>query len=40
METEWNIDNLHSVVGFKVRHMMISNVTGTFGNFSAETITQ
>lgn len=33
------IDNLHSVVGFKVRHMMISNVTGTFGVFSAEAIT-
>ena len=39
METKWNIDNLHSVVGFKVRHMMISNVSGTFGNFSAEATT-
>jgi polyisoprenoid-binding protein YceI len=39
METKWVIDNLHSVVGFKVRHMMISNVTGTFGNFSAEATT-
>jgi polyisoprenoid-binding protein YceI len=40
METKWNIDNMHSVVGFKVRHMMISNVNGTFGNFSAEATTQ
>jgi polyisoprenoid-binding protein YceI len=40
METQWNIDNLHSSVGFKVRHMMISNVSGTFGNFSAEAITE
>jgi polyisoprenoid-binding protein YceI len=40
METKWNIDNLHSVVGFKVRHMMISNVSGTFGNFSADATTQ
>jgi polyisoprenoid-binding protein YceI len=40
METKWNIDNLHSIVGFKVRHMMISNVSGTFGNFSAEATTE
>ena len=25
------IDPVHSVAGFKVRHMMISNVTGEFG---------
>ena len=29
--TTWNIDAHHSEVGFKVRHMMISNVRGTFG---------
>jgi polyisoprenoid-binding protein YceI len=39
METNWKIDNLHSSVGFKVRHMMISNVSGTFGNISAEATT-
>jgi len=27
----WNIDADHSNVGFKVRHMMISNVKGDFG---------
>jgi len=26
MTTNWTIDNAHSVIGFKVRHMMISNV--------------
>jgi polyisoprenoid-binding protein YceI len=40
MENKWIIDTLHSVVGFKVRHMMISNVTGTFGTFSAEATTE
>ena len=35
MTTNWNIDSTHSVIGFKVRHMMISNVTGTFGDFNA-----
>jgi polyisoprenoid-binding protein YceI len=27
----WNIDADHSSVGFKVRHMMVSNVKGDFG---------
>ncbi|MFM7466800.1 MAG: YceI family protein, partial [Crocinitomicaceae bacterium] len=35
MTTKWNIDNMHSEIGFKVRHMMISNVRGSFANFSA-----
>lgn len=30
----YNIDKSHSNVGFKVKHMMISNVTGKFDNFS------
>ena len=29
----WVIDTDHSNVGFKVRHMMISNVKGDFGTF-------
>ncbi|MBU3661432.1 MAG: YceI family protein [Flavobacteriales bacterium] len=40
MATNWNIDTTHSVIGFKVRHMMISNVTGTFGDFSATATTE
>lgn len=33
METNWKVDSMHSEVGFKVRHMMISNVSGSFGSF-------
>ena len=33
--TTWKIDNMHSEVGFKVRHMMISNVSGNFASFDA-----
>jgi polyisoprenoid-binding protein YceI len=40
MTTNWNIDSTHSVIGFKVRHMMISNVTGTFGDFNATAETE
>jgi polyisoprenoid-binding protein YceI len=32
--TPWIIDNDHSNVGFKVRHMMVSNVKGDFTRFS------
>ena len=28
--TNWNIDPVHSVAEFKVKHMMISNVKGQF----------
>jgi polyisoprenoid-binding protein YceI len=31
----WKIDPTHSDIEFKVRHLMISNVTGTFNNFDA-----
>lgn len=30
----WTIDPEHSTVGFKIRHMMVSNVKGTFPAFS------
>jgi polyisoprenoid-binding protein YceI len=33
--TTWKIDSMHSEVGFKVRHMMISNVSGNFASFDA-----
>ena len=29
----YNIDKAHSSVGFKIKHMMISNVKGTFSDF-------
>ncbi len=31
--TTWGIDPAHSEIQFKVRHMMISTVTGSFGTF-------
>ncbi|MEY4289656.1 MAG: hypothetical protein RLZZ30_1744, partial [Bacteroidota bacterium] len=34
MDTKWTIDGMHSEIGFKVRHMMISNVSGNFGQFT------
>jgi polyisoprenoid-binding protein YceI len=38
-KTKWVIDPSHSKIGFKVKHLMIANVTGTFREFegSAET---
>jgi len=34
--TKWTIDPAHSEVGFKVKHLVISTVTGEFKNFSGE----
>jgi len=34
--TKWIIDPTHSEIQFKIRHLMITNVTGSFGKFSAE----
>lgn len=31
----WTIDHSHSEVNFKVRHMLVSNVRGNFGSYSA-----
>lgn len=33
--TKWNIDNSHSEIGFKVKHMMISTVKGHFEDYHA-----
>lgn len=35
----WNIDNAHSEIGFSITHMGISDISGTFDDFSA-TITR
>ena len=35
MTTTWNADNMHSEIGFKVKHMMITNVSGNFERFTA-----
>src|SRR5690349_7588754 len=34
--TKWLLDPTHSELGFKIKHLMISNVSGSFKNFSAE----
>ena len=38
-KTMWNLDVTHSEIGFKVKHMMITNVSGTFGKFDLQTET-
>lgn len=35
----WNIDPVHSEVGFSVRHLVISKVRGRFATFSGQIIT-
>lgn len=32
--TTWNIDSVHSEIGFKIKHMMVSTVKGKFTDFS------
>ena len=32
-KTKWNLDPTHSEIGFKVKHMMITNVSGSFEKF-------
>lgn len=36
MAIQWKIDNTHSEIQFKVKHLMISTVTGYFKNFDLE----
>ncbi|WP_144281894.1 YceI family protein [Chryseobacterium echinoideorum] len=36
MATKWNLDPAHSEITFKVKHMMISNIKGSFRTFNAE----
>ncbi|MFC3759190.1 YceI family protein [Chryseobacterium tructae] len=36
MATTWTLDPTHSEITFKVKHMMISNVKGSFRTFTAE----
>jgi len=35
MATTWQLDPTHSEIGFKVKHLMITNIKGEFRNFSA-----
>jgi len=38
--TKWAMDATHSEVQFKIRHLMVSNVTGHFKNFDATVETE
>src|SRR5882757_5079837 len=38
--TKWALDPTHSEVQFKVRHLLVSNVTGHFKKFDASVVTQ
>jgi polyisoprenoid-binding protein YceI len=40
MATNWILDPSHSKVEFKVKHMMISNVSGHFNRFDAQVETE
>ena len=40
MATKWNLDPTHSEISFKVKHMMISNVKGSFTNFNSELVSE
>ncbi len=38
-KTKWAIDPSHSEIGFKVKHLMVTNVRGTFGQYEASIYT-
>jgi polyisoprenoid-binding protein YceI len=38
-QTKWSIDQAHCEIGFRVRHLMIANVKGTFKTFDASIYT-
>src|SRR5258706_12812769 len=37
--TKWGIDPMHSEIGFKVKHLMFTNVRGSFKEFEASIYT-
>ena len=39
-KTKWVLDPTHSELGFKIKHLMITNVSGSFKNFHAEVETE
>lgn len=38
--TKWALDAMHSEINFKVKHMMIANVTGGFTQFTVDAVTE
>ena len=39
-KTKWIIDPIHSELGFKIKHLMITNVPGSFKKFEGEVETE
>jgi polyisoprenoid-binding protein YceI len=39
-KTKWSLDPMHSELQFKIKHLMISNVSGALKNFQAEVETE
>src|SRR5690625_87473 len=39
-KTLWNIDPVHSEIQFKVKHMVISTITGSFGSYDGQIETE
>jgi polyisoprenoid-binding protein YceI len=37
--TKWSLDTTHSELGFKIKHLMISSVSGSFSKFDVQTET-
>lgn len=37
--TKWSLDSMHSELGFKIKHLMISNVSGSFSKLDVQTET-
>lgn len=38
--TKWVLDSTHSELGFKIKHLMITNVSGSIKNFTGEVETE
>src|SRR5258706_6284412 len=38
-KTKWSIDPAHSEIGFKVKHLMVTNVRGKFTEYDASIFT-
>jgi polyisoprenoid-binding protein YceI len=39
-QVKWTLDPMHSEITFKVKHLMISTVSGRFNSFSAAAVTE
>lgn len=39
-QVKWSLDPTHSELNFKVKHLMISNVKGSFNKFNSEVVTE